>query len=519
VTITGTRAIEQPWEDSVVGFLGLLGAGLLLVLLVACANTGNLQLARGSRRQNEFLVRMSLGASRGRLVRQLLTEGLTVAVAASLLSLPFAVGLTALLVRAVTDADQRANGLGIDLSPDWLVACAIVSVAVLAVLSTALGPALRGTRRLVPSSRSGGAPMRARAWFVVVQVALCAVLLVGAALLARALHRAATMDPGFDAPGVVRVRVGLPSGLSSGSRLQALRDAVREALTVPGPPLVAEADAGRIATTARIGESQRVVHAQKVSPEYLQLLRVPLRDGRLLRDDDSSAEVVVNESFASWAWPGRPAPGATFDSDGPRVVVGVVGDMRPTRPNALVTPTFFERGRGQSLHIRNEAAVLARARAALSAMDPVAGISFVPLTEGYETGVLDMRLGTMLAWALGLVALAMATIGIFGVFALVAEERRREVGIRRALGAGSQAIVRMMLTHAGRAIVVGLGLGFLAALLAAPLLRRYLAGLGPHDPVAFAVAALVLAAAAAAATFAPIRRALRVDPAVALRAE
>jgi ABC-type antimicrobial peptide transport system permease subunit len=113
----------------------------------------------------------------------------------------------------------------------------------------------------------------------------------------------------------------------------------------------------------------------------------------------------------------------------------------------------------------------------------------------------------------------MATIGIFGVFALVAEERRREVGIRRALGAGSQAIVRMMLTHAGRAIVVGLGLGFLAALLAAPLLRRYLAGLGPHDPVAFAVAALVLAAAAAAATFAPIRRALRVDPAVALRAE
>jgi predicted permease len=518
ITIVGTREIDQPWEDSGVAFIGLVGAGLLLVLLVACANTGNLQLARGSRRQNEFLVRLSLGASRRRLVRQLLTEGLMIAVAAASLSLAFAVGLTSLLVRGVTEADQRAAGLGIDLSPDWFVAVVTLSVAVVAVLTTALGPALRGTRRLIASSRSSSAPIRARAWFVVIQVALSAVLIVGASLLARALQAAATVDPGFDAEGVARVTVILPSGISSEPRLQALRDAVRDALTAVGPRLVAEAGGGRV-TVSNLGESRKAVHAEKVSPEYLPLLGVPLKQGRLLRDGDTPSEVVVNEAFARWAWPDRSAVGATFDLDGARLVVGVVGDIRPTRPNTAVTPTFFEPGTGRSLYVRNEAPVLDRARAAITTIEPAAEIRFTPLTEGYEFGLEGMRIGTTLAWALGLVALAMAATGIFGVFALVAEERRREVGIRLALGAGSRAIVRMMLTHAGRATIIGLVVGLVAALIAAPLLRSYLVGIGPYDPIAFAVAALVLVSASAAATYIPVRRALHVDPAVTLRAE
>ncbi len=145
--------------------------------------------------------------------------------------------------------------------------------------------------------------------------------------------------------------------------------------------------------------------------------------------------------------------------------------------------------------------------------------SSVALTEGYELGLEGMRIGVALAWVLGFVALAMAASGIFGVFAVVAEERRREVGVRLALGAGSRAIVRLMLARAGRAVIVGLALGSLSAVLAAPVLRRYLVGIGPYDPVAFGVAALVLVSAAAVATIVPIGRALRVDPAVTLRAE
>jgi ABC-type antimicrobial peptide transport system permease subunit len=184
-----------------------------------------------------------------------------------------------------------------------------------------------------------------------------------------------------------------------------------------------------------------------------------------------------------------------------------------------VWPTFFERGAGDRLYVLNAAAVLDRARAAALAIDPAASLVFEPVSAALEVGLIELRIGVGLAWALGLVALAMSAAGIFGVFALVAEERRREVGIRLALGAGSRAIVRMMLRHAGRAMAIGLLAGFLAALVAAPLLRSYLVGVGPYDPVAFGVAILVLTAAAAAATAVPIRRALRIDPAVTLRAE
>jgi predicted permease len=517
IAITGTSGILQPWEKSGVALISLMATSLFLVLLVACANTGNLQLARGARRRNEFLVRLSLGASRHRLVSQLLTECLPLAAAAAVLSLGFATVLTALLARWLMEG--RPDDLGVDLSPDWRAALFTVSIVGVAVLATELGPALRGTRRLVPIGRPNQAPLRARSWFLIVQVGLSAVLIAGASLLGRALLHAASIDPGFDATGVARVTVMLPSGAATESRLQTLRDGLREALIAAEPSLVAEE--GRVESRSKVSVSTApaTVVARQVSPNYHALLRVPLRAGRLLRKDDTASEVVVNEAFAREAWPGRSALGQSFDFDGARVVVGVVGDMQPTRPGARVPPTFFERGGGRSLFIRNEAAVLARARAVLATLDRAAQVRFSALSEDYEVGLADRRIGVALAWSLGLVALAMSAAGIFGVFALVAEERRREVGIRLALGAGARAIVRMMLSHAGRAMGVGMLAGFVAALLAAPLLRGYLVGVGPHDPIAFAVAALVLAGAAAAATFVPIRRALRVDPAVTLRAE
>jgi hypothetical protein len=275
-----------------------------------------------------------------------------------------------------------------------------------------------------------------------------------------------------------------------------------------------------------------------VSLGYLDLLGVPLREGRPLRDDDAQGAVVVNESFAKRAWPGRSALGATFvpgrvvasaggasaaaDTGGTsRVVVGVIGDIWPegATPGTPVAPAFFERGAGDRLYLRNEAAVIDRARAAARAIDPAADLAFTPLSETFEAGLSDMRIGVTLAIVLGLVALAMASTGVFGVFALVAEEQRREVGIRLALGARSRAIVHLMLLRAGRALSIGLLVGLAVSLIAAPLLRRYLAGLGPYEPAAFGMAALVLLTSAVAATAVPIRRALRIDPAMTLRGD
>jgi len=536
ITVTGTRPIEQPWESSGIAIGGLLMAAVVLVLAVACANIGNLQLARGSRRQNELLVRLSLGANRGRLVRQLLTENALLAVAAAATSLGVASVLAASLARWASDGN--ADDFGIDLSPDWRVALFAALVAAIAVLATALGPALRSTGRLVTPGRAIAAPVRARAWLVVVQVGLSAILIVGASLLARNLMRAASLDPGFDADGVAAVSVRLPHNQGRDRGVAAVQAAARDAVGLQRPPVLAEAGPVRLGpVSVADGSGPMQAVGRSVSPDFLSLLNVPLREGRLLSVDDSPAHVVVNETFARRAWPGRSAIGAMFvaaaadASSGaarvgeptgahtPRVVVGVIGDMRQGRPGTSVQPTFFERGDGGSLYVRNDVAVIDRVRAAMQAVDPTVGVGFQPLSASFDVGLVDMRVGVGLAWALGLVALAMAATGVFGVFAVVAEERRREVGIHLALGADVLAVIRLMLTHAGRAIAIGLGVGFVGALLAAPLLRRYLVAVAPHDPLAFAVAALILTAAAAGATVVPIRRALRVDPAITLRAE
>lgn len=554
IVMTGTAEIHQPWEDSAVALVGLILAGVLLVLLVACANTGNLQLARGSRRQPELLIRLSLGASRGRLVRQLLTEGLVLAGAATLLSLVFSSAAVAGMARWL----GRDASVALRLLPDWRVAGLSVAIATVAILVTGLGPAYRGTRQVLVANRLTRAPMRARSWFVVVQVALCAVLIVAASLLARGLTRAATLDPGFDADEVASVFVRLSSYQSRESRIAAIQRAVLDALPSADPPVVAEAGARRVfAQVAISGSAERVlsrVASISVSPAYLRLFNARLVAGRLLRDDDSPAQVVVNESFAKRAWPGRSAVGAVFDTGTPqatigngsvsetgapsrasagtatadgasagtrRQVVGVVGDMQRenSRPGAPVLPAFFERGDGDRLYVRNDAVMLDRARAAARRIDPAASLEITPLSESFGAGLSDLRVGVGLAVALSASSLVMAAMGIFGIFALVTEERRREVGIRVALGASRAAIVLLMANRAGRALAAGLLAGLIGAAAAAPILRHYLIGVGPHDPAAFLVAGLVLAAAAATATFIPIRRALRTDPAITLRAD
>jgi putative ABC transport system permease protein len=522
IFLAGTTGLDQRWSEAAV-VIGLVMAGVGLVLVVACANVGNLQLARASQRQDEILVRLSLGASRRRIVRQLLTEGLLLACAAGALSIVCARVVAALAHRLPWT--RWLAQFSIDVSPDWRVVAFGLALAASAVIATGLGPALRGTRRLVvPGRQNAGARTSARAWFLAAQMGLSAILLVGASLLGRGALVAASSGPGFDANNVAQINIRLPRGIPLEDRLDVVRARLHEALapqaafaeaSSPVPPDASSQGNQRV--LRNIDMSRHQILGQAVSLDYFLVLGVPLREGRVLRESDARSDVVINESLARERWPGESAVGRTLDGDSPRRVVGVVGDMR--RATSPPAPTFFERGRGTLMYVRNDPGVLSQARAVVQAVEPRASVSFTPMSETFTRQLQGPRLAAAFAWGLGLASLGMAAVGIFGVFAFVVQERRREIGIRMALGADGRRIVGLMLDQAGRAMAIGLLVGFAAALLAAPLLRSYLIGIGPHDPIAYAAAVAVLTATALTATIVPVRRALRVDPASTLRAE
>jgi predicted permease len=539
VTITGTREILQAWHRSGVAIIGITLTGVVLVLLVACGNVGNLLLARGLRRRTEFAVRASLGASRGRLVRQFITEAAVLAGAAAAVSLAMSSLLVAALARAMDGSLGREAG--IDLSPDWRVAAVALCIALVAVVTLAVGPVMSATRRLALARSGDYVPVGARFRLLILQVALSAALIVVAAMLGRALHQARLLDPGFDAAGVSRVTIRLPVGATADQRRSAVINALRDGLRADGSAATAGAGITLFKRVTVNGDESRLlgpVQARLVSAEYLRLLAVPLLEGRMFAEADGSNVVLVNETFARRGWPGRSAVGGLViaaDADaragsmptaiadaaagGIRRVVGVVGDMQPTRPGEAVQPTLFVRGSGDALYIRNLAPVVDRARALARTIEPAAGLDFQPLSAARELGLQGIRAATVLSWTLGLIALAIAVAGVFGVFALVAEERRREVGIRIALGAGTRAVILLMLSYAGRALVSGLAVGLGAGLGLAQILRSNLAGLVRNDAMAFAGAAVLLGAATILAVWLPIRRALRIDPAMAIRAD
>jgi predicted permease len=521
LSIVGTRHIEQPWDSRAAAIAGLMFVGLTLVLFVACANVGNVQLARLGQRQHELLVRMALGAGRARIARQLLAESvlLTLAATAGALALAsaFGVGLTRWM-------SARYFETGFDLSPDWRVATGCLGVTAIAVVATGLGPGLRVPRRFVSGSRSVSAPRgRVRAWLLAIQVGLSAVLIVGASLLARGLLTASSVHPGFDAEGVARILVNAPRGQVTDAQSAAIGGALRAGLATAGSPTFAAAGffGNREDVLAEPSISIRSAWTRTVSPDYFRLLGVPLREGRFLRPDDPPAAVVVNESFAKRAWPDRSAIGATFVAGSSRTVVGVVGDMLTAGMEDRATPAMFERGEGegQEWFVRRAPAIEARVREIVKGLEPNLIVTVEPLSRAFDRRLGSMRAAVGFASGLGMIALTMASVGIFGVFTLAVEERRREIGIRLALGAADRSIVRLMVVQGGRALGAGFALGFGIAGLAAPFLRSYLAGLGPHDPLAFLLAATVLTAAATIAMFVPMRRAIRVDPAITLRTE
>jgi predicted permease len=543
VIVTGTEFAARPGRADSVGPLAAasaISAGLLLVWLVACANIGNLLLARAAARVKEIGIRLSLGASRRRLIRQLLTEGFVLALSGGAIGIGIAYKLPFVLLHVLGGA---AAAFPFRITVDGVVLVYALLLAGVSAAVFGLAPALFATRSDVAAAlneREGlpASKFPLRGLLLAVQVALSVVLLVSAGLLMRGAQRAGTFDPGFAVNDVTAVSFELPPGAYDDARKRAFFADLSDALRgLPANTIDAFGFATWEPTFIRRGyqtpihlpdqtlAQAKMVTNVDVSPDYLNVLRIPIVAGRNFEASDARLVAIINETMARQFWPNENPVGKTFligraDS---REVVGVMRDAH-THSMAVVPPLFYQplrEGRVvPRLLIRSSRGVpSAELKRIVARSDPRVRIQTTPLSAHLEARVAESKWGPMLGAVLGGFALALATVGMFGVFAYAVRQRTREIGIRMALGAQPSAVVRLVLAGHSRAVAAGLVAGLFGAVASSVVLRNRLHGLSPFDPVAYLGVAVLLAAAGFAASYVPARRAVRVEPVVALRYE
>ena len=519
--VTGTETAFNPKAARVVPVFGLFFAATALVGLLTCANVGNLQLARAAARRREVTVRLALGAARRRVVRQLLTEGAVLAVGAVLLCLI----VSPMVARAVMTRLEASLARVLDFSIDGRMLLFAATVTVVTCLVTSLAPALRGTRHLVAGRGSDRRTLGTRSTFLAAQVAISIVLLTAGALLDRGLNRAASQDLGFRIHTLMALRVDRQSQNPDRDRAM-----LRGVMTAIGEKPVAAAAAVPLGdfsfhtAVRRSGEpyeADRPVQYQPVSSNYFAVLGIPFRSGRTFRDMDSN-EVVLNETLARMLWPDGDAVGGHLAGAGGTVgrqVVGVIADAHVDGLGA-VAPTIFQPAHTLTYLLFNKGETMPEElRAIVTAVDAAVSTTVQPVGDNVASSLETATLGARIAGACGLLALAIAGIGIAGVFSFVITERTREIGIRVALGASHRRIRMTMFRSTSRPIVIGAFIGLLLAVLAGPALRGFLYGLSPTDPMVYVAVLCIVILTAWTATILPLRRALRVDPAVTLRHE
>jgi predicted permease len=516
------------------------------VLLIACANVANLLLARATRRRREFAVRTAIGAGRARLVRQLFTESMLLALLGGAAALVIVFWSTELIrlfplppLPALIDMRVLAFAFGI---------------SVLTGLLFGLVPALQASRTDVDlalrdgASAEGPARTRTRALLLVAQVALSMILLVGAGLLVRSARAVRSVDLGLDADRLLYVSVDVGSiGYKAAARDAFLADGLERIRALPG---VVGADVTQFAPFSgwamgigfeipgreelpRGGEGP---YAEFIGPDFFRTAGTPLLRGRAFTDADvetSSPVVVVNQSFAELYWPGDEALGECLEmGDVPCVeIVGVVKDIlhRPL-DNAvpkLYIPLTQQAGRGawgpKAIVLRTTGApntMTAQVRSMVQSLAPeLPYVSVTPATDLLGPALQPFRLGATLFSTFAMLALVLAAVGLYGVVAFTVAQRTREIGIRIALGAAGGDVLRLVISRTMRLALVGTVVGVGGAVAVARLMRGLLYGVEPLDGVTFLVVPLLLIAIALLASYVPARRATRVDPMIALRAE
>jgi len=531
------------------GTLPILLALAAVLLLLACANVANLLLVRSVARRREFAIRLSMGAGRWTLVRQLMGENLLLALAGGAVALSCTVWTSKILGTFLSAA---VLPLALNGELDRRVMTATMLVSVLTALISGALPALRATR-ISPGAvlkdealnTSGGLhKSRLTSSFVIAQIALSLLLLTCAGLFVRSLEKAQRTDPGFDPNHMLLVTFDLrPMGYSDVTGKELQRQVLLRVRQLPGVQSATMADFAPLTFT---------IHSDGVFPEgylprlhedmdtdrgdigtdYLATLRTPLLAGRDFNDADTAngdKVAIVNQAFVDRYWPGQQAIGKRVQFSGQwRRIVGVIANGKYRRliydPTPLILTPLTQRYQSEvTLQVRTSGEPLAMASAveqaihSLNADLPLYGVT--TLKEKMQLGSVFERIAVTFAGSFGLLALLLAGVGIYGVVSYTTRQRTHEIGIRIALGAGKGAILRNVLRQGLILTGAGLTIGVLASLMVTRFLRTVLIGVAPTDLFTYATVAIVLCMVAMFACYLPARRAAAVDPAQALRSE
>ncbi|NIR45053.1 MAG: ABC transporter permease [Gemmatimonadetes bacterium] len=548
LSINPTTGLEDSLRGGIIGLVGVVAGLAILLLLIAASNVAGMLLVRGAARTREFAVRSALGSSRRTIVRQVVIETLV-------LFLPGA-ALASLLAAWLAAALRSFNPplpvpLELNFAPDAGVFVFAFGLAFGLALAVGLVPALSLTRRdLVPALKSGDARSGSegsglRRAFVVGQVAMSTVLLLTTALLARSLHRAGAVDPGFRAEGLHLADITLSILDYSEDEGRAFyRELMRRVNARPGverATITARVPLGLGRSTTRVAVPEEVARDVEgttvdftiVGPDYFRTLEVPLVTGRtFLPADrgDASAVAIVNETLAQRLWPGGDALGQRIVRDGVELeVIGVAGDGKYRRPWERPRPYLYIPF-AQEYRSRMDLVVRARSgseddvaeaiRQEVRALEPDLPVAaVVPVSEYIGISVLPQRIAGTVAGVLGIVALLLAAVGLYAVVAFDSVQRRREIGVRVALGASGQRVIRLVIGQGLRLGVAGVLLGVVLGALAVRALSGLVVGVSLTDPFSFLAVPTLLLLTAVAASLAPGWRAMRSDPMAALRQE
>jgi predicted permease len=561
------RLVIKPLLEDLVGDVRprvvMLAVAVGLVLLIACLNVANLLLARAEGRQREIAIRTALGAARGRLLRQFLTESVLLAVCGGVLGLLLAVWGVKAIVALNAASIPRVDAIGVDAR----TVAYTLGISLLTGLLFGLAPALhvRGAA-FFSSLKEGGARStagRVSQWFrralVVVEVTLATLLVIGAGLLLKSFWKLQQVQPGFESGGVLTFRVALPDATypedtkvvafwrDLTARLGAL-PGVEGAAAMTGLPPKRDVNANDTEfeglPAPPEGPIQNVDYWQFVTRDYFRTLKVSLVEGRFFEPTDAAGSpgvVIVNQTLAKIFWPNQSAIGRRLRAPGPDdaplpwlTVIGVVADLKNGGLDQKTgTELYFLQDQtaeiagfsADTMNVvvrtkRDPLALAGMVRQEVGRMDPALPLAGLrPMDEVLFEAIASPRLLMVLVMLFAAVALVLAAIGTYGVLSYSVEQRTREIGIRRALGAQVGQVLRMILSQGAVLVGLGLLLGVLGALALRTVLASVLFGVTPTDPLIFGLVVVLLALVSLLACWWPARRAARVNPLVALRYE
>jgi predicted permease len=546
----GTSYLRQRYSDPLWLLLAISG----VVLLIACANLANLMLARASARERDIALRLAIGASRGQVIQQLMTESLLIAAAGAGLGLLLAFELSRLLMALLTTSE---SSIFMDLRPDWRVFGFTAALGVLTCLLFGMTPALRATRRTSADIlKAGSRAMTAsrehfglRRVLIASQIALALVLLTGALLFVRTLHNLTTASPGFQADAVLIAQVNFGHLKLPRERIPLFqRDLIDRLNGIPGVasaagtsvvPLSGDTSGNRMWIDGTIRERGDGVLRANVGAGYFKTLSIPVLAGRSFDEHDTIASpkvAVVNEAFARKLLNGANPVGRRFRVEAtpsdPETSYEIVGLIRNTKYQTLREDfrpiAFFPMSQdprpSPRTHVLIRSSVpmnriVAAIKSTLREVDPAIKFDFLPFGTQVRESLLTERLMATLSSAFGLLAGLLAAVGLYGVIAYMIVQRQHEIGIRMALGAGRGRILAMVLRESGKLLGVGLLAGAALSLALGRTAKSMLYGLEPTDALTLVTAVIVLAAVAFAASILPARRAAALDPLDTLRAE